>query len=415
MATRKELRELTDPAAGLRRARARRRSVQPGRQRHRSRRAGGEPRHAVGCRRRPADGPADHHQPAGVGRAQSISFSPDSKRVAVPGRPRDRGIWDVASGRRVGTPLAIGSADVADTIFAEGGRTLIASDEEGSVSFVDLRTRRAIRPPLSVGDEAADSLDLSPDGRLLAVATFGGSVFVWNAKTGDPYGSPLGADTSPVGDVEFSPDGRTLVSAHVRSAVVWDMSGRAGDRRATGRRARSHHRHGVQPRRQAACRGSLRRRRAGGRHGDAPTDAPPGCGARSSLPSRFTPDGKRLAIGTIDGRVRLFDPRTRSSVELPLERRGRSRLAGGVQPGRAAARGRRGPERWRGRLLPPAATGRGPALGRRSAASVGRSIVPGAGSVMSLACSPDGELLATGSAGSSTCGMQPPRRATEVR
>ena len=143
VATRKELRELTDPAAV----------------------AYGEPALAV-VRYSPdgsviaAGGLEANHvtlwsaaggrlmgrpittNPPGSG-AQSISFSPDSKRVAVPGAPGTVGIWDVASGRRVGTPVAIGSADVADTIFAEGGRTLIASDEEGSVSFVDLRTRRA--------------------------------------------------------------------------------------------------------------------------------------------------------------------------------------------------------------------------------------------------------------------------------
>ena len=110
-------------------------------------------------------------------------------------------------------------------IFADGGRTLIASDDSGSVSMVDVGTGRPLRPPLSVGDEPAGSLALSPDGRLLAAGSFDGSVFVWDTKTGAPYGSPLTADTSPVNDVAFSPDGRTLVSSHLRSAVVWNMNG----------------------------------------------------------------------------------------------------------------------------------------------------------------------------------------------
>ena len=46
--------------------------------------------------------------PPGSG-AQSISFSPDSSRMAVPGVPGTVGIWDVATGRRVGEPLAVGS------------------------------------------------------------------------------------------------------------------------------------------------------------------------------------------------------------------------------------------------------------------------------------------------------------------
>src|SRR5215217_7276871 len=148
-------------------------------------------------------GPITTNPPGGG--AQSISFSPDSKRIAVPGAPGTVGIWAVATGRRVGEPLAIGSADVEEAIFADGGRTLIASDDSGSVSMVDIRTGRRIRRPLSVGTEIAGPLDLSPDGRLLAAASYEGSVFVWDVKTGTPYGSPLRADTSPLNDVAFSP------------------------------------------------------------------------------------------------------------------------------------------------------------------------------------------------------------------
>ena len=72
-------------------------------------------------------------RPPGTGGAQRISFSPDSKRIAVPGAPGTVGIWDVATGRRVGAPLAIGDDDVSAAIFADDGRTLIASDEGGSV------------------------------------------------------------------------------------------------------------------------------------------------------------------------------------------------------------------------------------------------------------------------------------------
>src|SRR6185295_8892933 len=50
-------------------------------------------------------------KPPGSGGAQSISFSPDSRRIAVPGARGTVGIWEVATGRRVGKPLAIGSED----------------------------------------------------------------------------------------------------------------------------------------------------------------------------------------------------------------------------------------------------------------------------------------------------------------
>ena len=100
VATRKELRELTDPAAAT----------------------SGEPALSV-VRYSPdgsviAAGPQETNHvtlwdtasgrvigrpiitnPPGTGGAQSISFSPDSKRIAVPGAPGTVGIWDVAAGQ----------------------------------------------------------------------------------------------------------------------------------------------------------------------------------------------------------------------------------------------------------------------------------------------------------------------------
>src|SRR5262249_2351118 len=42
-------------------------------------------------------------KPPGSG-AQNVAFSPDSKLIAAPGAPGTVGIWAVATGRRVGTP-----------------------------------------------------------------------------------------------------------------------------------------------------------------------------------------------------------------------------------------------------------------------------------------------------------------------
>jgi WD40 repeat protein/class 3 adenylate cyclase/energy-coupling factor transporter ATP-binding protein EcfA2 len=332
--------------------------------------------------------------PPGSG-AQSIAFSPDSKRIAVPGAPGTVGIWVVATGRRVGKPLAIGSANVEEAIFAPGGRTLIASDDDGSVSMVDIATGRPVRPALSVGDQIAGSLDLSPDGRLLAAASYEGSVFVWDVKTGVAFGSPLTADTSPVNDVEFSPDGRTLVSSHLRSAVVWDMSGEQvigkrlgratdlttdvsfshdGKRLAVGRFDGSTIVYDTKTRRQA-----LR------------------IDAGSVVTAvAFHPEGNLVAVGTIDGKVRLFDPRSGAAVGPPLDEGSSAVWQIGFSPD--------------GRLLAVAVDPNGvdgfytqkrhgevQLWDVDSRNRVGREIAPGGGSVLSVAFNREGTLLATGS------------------
>ena len=96
-------------------ARALRRSLQPGRQRHRRRPAGDEPRHAVGDRDRSGDRPADHHEPAGDGRRAIDLLQPGFEADRRPGRSRDRG--DL--GGRHGAP---GRRAARDRERGRGGR-----------------------------------------------------------------------------------------------------------------------------------------------------------------------------------------------------------------------------------------------------------------------------------------------------
>ena len=326
--------------------------------------------------------------------AQWLAFSPDSERIAAPGGTGAVGIWDVATGRRVGKPLAIGAEVIDDALFADGGRTIVASDDSGAVTLVDVASGRRLRPPLSVGDKPAGSLALSPDGRLLAAASFEGPVFVWDVESGEPYGAPLVAGTSPVNGVAFSPDGRTLVSSHLRSAVVWNVSGAQAIGAPLG---------GPTDLITDVAFSPDGRRLAAARF-DRPTVVYDTATRRatvripnSSIVSAvaFDPDGRRVAVGTIGGTVGLFDATSGAAVSPPTE------------AGSAVWQVAFSPD---GRLLAIAVDPNGvdgfyrqrrqgtvQLLDVESRRPVGRTIAPGAGSVLALAFSPDGRLLATAS------------------
>jgi WD40 repeat protein/class 3 adenylate cyclase/energy-coupling factor transporter ATP-binding protein EcfA2 len=329
------------------------------------------------------------------GGAQSIAFSPDSRRIAVPGTPGTVGIWEVATGRRVGEPLEIGSAAVDAAIFADRGRTLIASDDSGSVSMVNVGTGRRVGPRLSVGSKPAGSLDLSPDGRLLAAASFEGPVFVWDTKTGAPYGSPLTVDTSPGNGVAFSPDGRTLVSSHLRSAVVWNMSGEQVIGGPLGGSTDLTTDVSFSPDGKQLVAGRV--------EGDAivydtATRRPAlrvGVGSVVTAVA-FDPDGKLIAVGTIDGKVRFFDPKSAAAVGPPLDMGNSAVWQVAFSPdGRlvAVAVDPNGEEGFNDQRR----EGEVQLWDLDSRSRVGRKIAPGAGSVLSLAFNRRGTLLATGS------------------
>ena len=214
-----------------------------------------------------------------------------------------------------------GSADVSAAIFAEDGRTLIASDEAGSVSVVDVRNADdwSARRSRSATKSPTRSLSAPTDAWWPQRRSTGRSS-CGTRRRDTPYGSPLTADTSPVSDVAFSPDGRTLVSAHQRSAVVWDMSGEPGARRADWTEGSIRTTDvSFSPDGTRLVAGPARRRRGRVRHGDATTGASGSTATRSSRAVAVHPDGKRVAVGTIDGRVRLFDPRAARRSALPLD------------------------------------------------------------------------------------------------
>src|SRR5262245_58056173 len=334
-------------------------------------------------------------KPPGQGGAQSIYFSPDSRRIAVPGATGTVGIWKVGTGRRVGKPLVIGTADVEEAIFAKDGRTLIVSDDSGSVSFLDLGTRRPVRRPLSVGTGVAGALDLSPNGRLLAVAAYEGPVFVWDLKTGMLLGSPLTADASPVNDVAFSPDGRSLASGHLRSAVVWSMNGEQAVGAPLGRAADLLTDLSFSPDGKRLAAGTL----------DGDTVVYDAVTRREALridggsvvsAVAFDPGGKLIAVGTIDGKVRFFDARSGAPVGRALDEASAAiwqvafspngeLLAVAVDPN--GAQGFNDQQRQ----------GEVQLWDVQTHSRVGQAIRPGAGSVLSVAFSRDGNLLATGS------------------
>jgi len=335
--------------------------------------------------------PITPHGPGGV---QSVSFSPDSKRIAVAAETGTVGIWEVATGRRI-RELSVGEAEVEEAIYADNGRVLITSDDSGAVSFLDLGTGKPARTPLSVGDSPAIALALSPDERLLAATSFDGSVHVWDLRAGVAYGAPLRAGTSPASDVAFSPDGTELVSAHIGSAVVWSMTGERVIGKLLGGEAAVVTDAAFGPDGSWLVLGRL--------GGDAiVVDAATGRQRHrlpvgpvvSSVAAR--PDGQLVAVATIDGRVHLFDPRSGAAVGRPL--------------------GARGPVVWQvafspdGKLLAVAIDPNGiDGIGAQARDGevqlwdadarrrVGRAIRPRAGSVFAVAFDREGKRLATGS------------------
>ena len=274
------------------------------------------------------------------------------------------------------------------------------------------------------------SVAFSPDGKTLASGSFDNTVRLWDAATHQQIGAPLPAHGAAVLSVAFSPDGKTLASGGYAGTVrLWDV---ATHRQIGARLIRPHqfrHLGGVQPGRQdpghrqrddgaavgrrhpSADRHPGHRRRPIG--GVQPGRQDPGqrqpltkrCGCGTSATHRQigarSPATPILSIrwrsartarpwpaAAVDDTVRLWDVATAPTDRRPARRPHRRRQLGGVQPGRQDAGQRQ-------RRRHGAAVG----CGHRASRSVRRWTVRGGGGVRTVAFSPDGKILATGSGG----------------
>jgi WD40 repeat protein len=201
----------------------------------------------------------------GSGDAESVAFSPDGKILADGNHDGTVWLWDVATQRQIGSPLASSPYGVESVAFSPDGKILAGGNGDGTVWLWDVATHQQIGSPLASSLEGFASVAFSPDGKILASGNGDGTVRLWDVATHQQIGT-LSGSAGAVNSVAFSPDGETLASGNGDGTVVlWDVA--------------THQQIG------------------------SPLAGP--AGAVESV--AFSPDGKILASGNADGTVRLWD------------------------------------------------------------------------------------------------------------
>ncbi|AGP53961.1 hypothetical protein M271_11820 [Streptomyces rapamycinicus NRRL 5491] len=229
-------------------------------------------------------GPMASLGPTGqAGTAEGLAFSPDGKTLATGNSEGRVRLWDVA-GRKPRTTFTGPDSgfQTREVTFSPDGKTLAATNMTGWLAMWDVAKHRQIR--LLDGVNGGERVAFSPDGKLFSTGTQSGSVFLWdiNSRKKDEILAYYNQEAKVTG-VAFSPDGRTLASASddsesnlspKHSVRLWDVAHRdpepygQGDPRVT-----------ISP-------------------------------AQGVLSLAFSPDGKTIATGSYDGKVRLWDAKT---------------------------------------------------------------------------------------------------------
>jgi WD40 repeat protein/tRNA A-37 threonylcarbamoyl transferase component Bud32 len=167
------------------------------------------------------------------GRATSVAFSPDGKRLATaggqPGRAGEVKIWEVSTSRLVRTLPPGPTKLVGCVTYSPDGTYLATADDEGKVRLWHVATGKELA--CLTGHKAhVSSVAFSADGRRLASADGDGMVLVWDvtkalAGKGEPRLFILRGHGGEVTGVTFSPDGLLLASSGFDETVrLWDLA-----------------------------------------------------------------------------------------------------------------------------------------------------------------------------------------------
>ncbi|HET7048955.1 MAG TPA: hypothetical protein VFI54_11875, partial [Solirubrobacteraceae bacterium] len=206
-----------------------------------------------------------------------IAFDPTGRTLAAAYGNGAIVLWDVATGKRVGT-LRGNTGSVLSLAFDDTGTRLVSGGSDGTVRLWNLRTDRQFMRPLRGGLGAVYAVAFRPDGLAIAAGGDGRAIRLWNARTERPLGTPAIVQENTVFSLAFSPNGRELASGGADDTIhLWRI----------------------------------------GPHSYTPLDVLTG---HTNLVRSvaFSPDGKTLASGSSDSTVRLWDLATGTELGAPL-------------------------------------------------------------------------------------------------
>jgi len=195
----------------------------------------------------------------------TLSYAPDGQTIATGGDDGKVKVWSTHSGFCFVT-FTEHTAPVSAVAFAKQGSVLFSASLDGTLRAFDLIRYRNFRTFTSPSPVQFSCLAVDPSGEVVAAgSTDSFEVFLWSVQTGKLL-DVLSGHEGPVSTLAFSPSGSNQLASGSwdRTVRIWNVFSRS---------------RAVEP---MALTSDV-------------------------LALTFRPDGKELAVSTLDGQITIFD------------------------------------------------------------------------------------------------------------
>ncbi|WP_156751304.1 WD40 repeat domain-containing protein [Mycobacterium sp. 1245111.1] len=142
---------------------------------------------------------------------ESVAFSPDGHHIASAGHAIV--LWDSDTYRQIGDPFGREAGVVHSVAFSPDGRRLVSGGADSLVRIWDIESRQLQGDPLTGHTDSVNSVAFSSDGHRIASASSDYHGRVWDADSHQPVGDAFNDAANPIRAIAFSPDARRIVSA----------------------------------------------------------------------------------------------------------------------------------------------------------------------------------------------------------
>ena len=149
-------------------------------------------------------------------------FSPDARRLFT-AHSRSGRLWDARSGQQLAVleardvsesdrkQRASHGAAISFAVFSQDGRRLVTTSQDRTARIWEVPSGKHLGTLLGHQSPVLTA-DFSPDGRWIVTASEDGTARIWDAATGKEYVT-LKGHAGPVRSAAFSPDSRRVVTA----------------------------------------------------------------------------------------------------------------------------------------------------------------------------------------------------------